>query len=190
MQMLSTMMHLIKKSYFQSMPLFYQMYVVTYIRKCLPVMIIVYLLSACKKEETTTDFSREKLKTEMLNAVNLLRSTGCYCGTDAMPPVKPLTWNDTLAVAAEAHVMDMYLHQYFSHISLDGSAPIQRAMKAGYKGNYIGENIAKEYYTITAVMAAWQQSEAHCKAMMDTLYTEMGAAVTHGYWAQEFGRYK
>jgi uncharacterized protein YkwD len=37
-------------------------------------------------------------------------------------------------------------------------------------------------------MLAWKNSEAHCKAMMDTLYKEFGAAEHSGYWVQEFGR--
>jgi uncharacterized protein YkwD len=53
---------------------------------------------------------------------------------------------------------------------------------------YVGENIAKGYTTIPEVMLAWKNSEAHCKAIMDTLYKEFGASTYNGYWVQEFGR--
>jgi uncharacterized protein YkwD len=105
-----------------------------------------------------------------------------------MPPVPPLVWNAQLGAAAAAHATDMYANNYFSHISPQGSSPIQRAQQAGYTGSYVGENIAKGYTAIGDVMLAWQLSEAHCKAMMDTLYKEMGAAKCNGYWVQEFGR--
>lgn len=155
-------------------------------QKYIQVIVAIYLLcAACKKEETP-----DPSPVQLLNAVNQLRQTGCTCGTTLMPPVPPLVWNDTLAIAAQGHVADMYTHNYFSHIAPDGSSPIQRAAEAGYKGNYVGENLAMGYNTINAVMMAWQNSEEHCKAMMDTLYKEMGAAETHDYWALEFGRYK
>ena len=90
--------------------------------------------------------------------------------------------------AAAEHAKDMYVNNYFSHISPQGTSPIQRAIQAGYTGMYVGENIAKGYTTIPDVMLAWKNSEAHCKAMMDTLYKEFGASTYNGYWVQEFGR--
>jgi uncharacterized protein YkwD len=104
-----------------------------------------------------------------------------------MPPVKPLTWNDTLATAALAHARDMDANNYFNHISPTGTSPIQRAMALGYTGNYVTENIAKGYTSLGPLMEAWQQSEGHCKAIMDSLQTDMGAANVNTYWVQEFG---
>ena len=124
----------------------------------------------------------------MLNQVNALRQTGCQCGSVYMPPVAPLKWNAQLELAAEAHVKDMYTNNYFSHIAPDGSSPIQRAQNAGYTGQYVGENIARGYTDLSSVMTAWQNSESHCQAMMDSLYSEMGAARESDYWVQEFGR--
>jgi uncharacterized protein YkwD len=107
-----------------------------------------------------------------------------------MPPVKPVTWNDTLAAAALAHARDMDARNYFNHISPSGTSPIQRAITLGYTGNTVTENIAKGYTSIEPLMNAWQQSENHCKAMMDSLQTEMGAANVNTYWVQEFGSYR
>ena len=105
-----------------------------------------------------------------------------------MPPVHILTWNDTLEVAAGRHARDMRDKNYLEHISPDGVSPIQRTMEAGYTGNYVGENIGRGYSNINQVMTAWKNSESHCKAMMDSLYYEMGAARADQYWVQEFGR--
>jgi uncharacterized protein YkwD len=148
---------------------------------CLPALLPL----ACKKDATLPD---AQLVPGMVDNVNLLRSKGCRCGTDSMPPVPALSWNAQLATAAAAHAKDMYANNYFSHISPQGSSPIQRAQQAGYTGSYVGENIAKGYTTIGDVMLGWQQSEAHCRAMMDTLYKEMGAGRYDTYWVQEFGR--
>jgi uncharacterized protein YkwD len=142
-------------------------------------------LSSCKKESTA---DQGMLWPEMTDSVNVLRSKGCHCGADSMPPVAPLTWNAQLAAAATEHARDMYVNNYFSHISPQGTSPIQRAIQAGYTGMYVGENIAKGYSTISDVLFAWKNSEAHCRAMMDTLYKEFGASEYNGYWVQEFGR--
>jgi uncharacterized protein YkwD len=142
------------------------------------------LLVGCKKEELA-----ENLHVGMLAQVNQLRQSGCRCGPNWMPPVPPLTWNDTLAQAADVHARDMAAGQYLSHISPSGTSPIQRAADAGYSGTYVGENIARGYYSINQVMMGWQASEDHCRAMMDSLYQQMGAARSGDYWVQEFGRH-
>jgi uncharacterized protein YkwD len=139
--------------------------------------------AACKKE---TNIERD-IRDDMLAAVNVLRQSGCTCGSTQMPAVKPLVWNDLLAEAALAHARDMDANNYFSHISPGGTSPIQRAIVKGYTGRYVSENIAKGYTSIEPLMNAWQQSEEHCKAMMDSLQTEMGAANVNTYWVQEFG---
>ncbi|GAA0556607.1 CAP domain-containing protein [Chitinophaga japonensis] len=147
-------------------------------------IIITCLLYGCKKDMGVA----APWQTGMLEAVNRLRLSGCRCGADSMPPVAPLAWNDTLAAAADLHVKDMYAKQYFDHIAPDGSSPLQRAMRAGYSGTYVGENIGRGYTSVSGVMQAWQDSGEHCRAMMDSLYKEMGAATFRGYWVQEFGR--
>ena len=146
-------------------------------------IIIIMLLAACRKDAPIT----RDIKDDMLTAVNALRQTGCTCGDTYMPPVKPLLWNDTLALAALAHARDMDANNYFSHISPGGTSPIQRAMSLGYTGNYVSENIARGFSSVEPVMEAWKKSEDHCKAMMDSLQTHMGAANVNTYWVQEFG---
>lgn len=152
----------------------------------LAAMVALLLTGGCRKQEDAPVTTLPQV--DMLNAVNAVRASGCTCGTDSMPPVLPLTWNDTLAQAAAAYALDMYTRNFFSHISPEGTSPIQRAQATGYSGKYVGENIAEGYSDLSSVMKAWLQSEEHCKALMDTLYREMGAGRADGYWVQEFGR--
>lgn len=163
------------------------MFVATKMRICnypiLGFVLISFCMMGCQKEETTTEDMRS-----MLVLVNAIRTAGCQCGSDWMPPVKMLTWNDTLAIAAHNHASDMNKREYFDHISPEGTSPIQRTQQVGYSGLYIGENIARGYSSMQDVMAGWKASESHCKTMMDTLYTEMGAGRSETYWVQEFGR--
>ena len=149
-------------------------------------IIIITLLAACRKDAPVI----REVKEEMLTAINTLRQTGCTCGDTYMPPVKPLLWNDTLELAALAHARDMDANNYFSHISPGGTSPIQRAMALGYTGNYVSENIARGFSSVEQVMEAWIKSEDHCKAMMDSSQTHMGAANVNTYWVQEFGSFR
>lgn len=145
--------------------------------------LVMMLWPACHKETTV----EQPIKDNMLAAVNKLRQAGCTCGATWMPPVKPVTWNDTLAAAALVHARDMEARNYFNHISPSGTSPIQRAIALGYTGNTVTENIAKGYTSLEPLMNAWQLSEDHCKAMMDSLQAEMGAAHVNTWWVQEFG---
>jgi len=149
------------------------------------VFLLLFSLFSCKKADLLPG---GQVQYALLDSVNKLRSEGCNCGTVPMPPVKVLTWNNSLADAAKAHAIDMYNNKYFSHISPSGSSPIQRAISAGFTGQYVGENIAEGYNTTGAVMLAWKNSPEHCEAMMDTLYVEMGAYSYNGYWVEDFGR--
>lgn len=153
--------------------------------KPLPTIVwaVLLLASACHKSPSPGGSWQQA----MLDTVNAWRAQGCTCGTDTMPPVPPLTWNDTLTLAAREHVTDMYVHDYFDHIAPDGSSPIQRAIQLGFSGDYVGENIAKGYTSLSAVMQAWKASPDHCQAMMDSIYSSMGAAQDGSYWDQEFG---
>jgi uncharacterized protein YkwD len=149
-------------------------------------VVISLLLADCSSEEPQPQ--RMDLRSELLGAINTMRNQGCQCGQDLMPPVPELTWNDTLEKTSDTHVRDMYLNKYFSHLSQDGTPPIIRAQRAGYEGEYVGENIARGYTRIIDVMDGWKESESHCKTLMDTLYNEMGASETGGYWVLDLGR--
>jgi uncharacterized protein YkwD len=139
---------------------------------------------SCKKEQAPV----EDVHQEMLAAVNTLRTIGCTCGTTYMRPVPAVKWNDKLEVAAATHARDMAVNHYFDHIAPNGSSPIQRAQEAGYMGMYIGENIGSGYHNVQQIMDAWKKSEGHCKAMMDSMYIELGAARYNTFWVQEFGK--
>jgi uncharacterized protein YkwD len=132
----------------------------------------------------------EDIHAELLSAINILRTTGCICGADVMPPVDPVIWNDTLEHSAQDHAVDMYTYNYLSHLSRDGTPPIIRMQRAGYSGIYVGENIARGYFSVADVMKGWKESESHCKNMMDTTYTEIGGAKVADYWVLDLGQPK
>jgi uncharacterized protein YkwD len=150
-----------------------------------PYFIFLILFCACKKEEAAVIDTDETIS--LLNTINKLRVTGCRCGTDTMPAVKILTANAVLAATAIKHAHDMSSRNFFSHISPEGTSPIQRAIQNGYTGLYAGEILGRNYFSVNTVMAAWQLSTEHCRAMMDTIYTEMGAGKSGSYWVVNLG---
>ncbi|WP_428243293.1 CAP domain-containing protein [Gynuella sp.] len=138
------------------------------------------------------------IEAELLAAHNEARSQARSCGGDYFPAVPALTWNCKLASAATVHNQDMIDNNYFDHTGSDGSRPANRAKDAGYNYSWVGENIAAGYNGITSVMDGWLKSPGHCRNIMSSNYTEMGASILDGtsqttysvYWTAMFGRHQ
>lgn len=140
-----------------------------------------------KPIEASVEVAPSSFAEEMLVEVNKYRSTGCKCGRKRMSAVSPLTWNNLLTNAASAHARDMQKNDFFDHKGSDGSNMAERASSAGYRWMFIGENIALGPPDIKTVVAGWIQSPGHCKNIMSSDYTEIGAARAGDYWVQVFG---
>ncbi|MBL7814134.1 MAG: CAP domain-containing protein [Saprospiraceae bacterium] len=135
------------------------------------------------KANSNSDFN-----SQMLAAVNQLRTSGTTCGGETMPPVKPLVLNVKLEKAAVAHTVYMNETNNFSHQGKNNSWPEDRIKAAGYKWDNVGENIGKGYKDIPAAIAGWKESTGHCKQMMSAEVTELGAAKVGSYWCQKFAK--
>ncbi len=138
------------------------------------------------------DKAKEHFKKDLLGRINKLRSEGCHCGSVYMPPAPPLTWNDLLEKAANEHAGDMFVRQYFSHMSKEGLSPKDRVVDAGYglkgyKGYMVGENIAQGQMSVAEVMDGWIKSPEHCRNLMTAGFKEVGVARAGNYWVQDFG---
>jgi uncharacterized protein YkwD len=136
------------------------------------------------------------LSQELLALVNEARATPRTCGAQAFGAAPPVAWNASLAQAALGHSQDMAAKRYFNHKEPGGSAPADRATRAGYRWKQIGENIASGQRSVTEAVAGWLDSPGHCANIMNPAYTEMGAAYAVNpanenrtlYWTQMFGR--
>lgn len=132
----------------------------------------------------------------ILAGVNAARASARTCGTQHFAPAPPVSWNPQLGEAALAHSRDMATRRYFSHRAKDGSQPADRAARAGYAWQRVGENIAFGQSSPEEAVAGWLDSPGHCANIMNPSFTEMGAA--YGivaekrsglvYWTQVFGR--
>lgn len=125
--------------------------------------------------------------------VNELRKDGFQCSSgDPYPPNDtPLKFDCRLWKASQLHSQDMADQNYFSHTSLDGRSPWQRAQEQGISAN--GENIAAGRSTAAGVLDQWKGSNGHCHNMMNPGFTlfaigygySAGANYKH-YWTQMF----
>jgi uncharacterized protein YkwD len=132
----------------------------------------------------------------ILAGVNAARASARTCGNQQFAPAPPVSWNPQLGEAALAHSRDMAARRYFSHRARDGSQPADRAARAGYSWQRVGENIAFGQSSPDEAVAGWLDSPGHCANIMNPSFTEMGAAYGIAaekrsgivYWTQVFGR--
>lgn len=131
---------------------------------------------------------------DILERVNDVRAKPRSCGNQSFDAAPALSWNAALGKTALAHSKDMADKDYFSHQGRDASQVSDRASRAGYRWQRIGENIAAGQGSAEQVMAGWLASPGHCKNIMNPDFTEMGAAyatnpksAATSYWTQVFG---
>lgn len=129
---------------------------------------------------TTTTMAALPATDRVLALVNAERS--------AKPGCDPLVVDERLATAAQGHSDDMAANDYFSHISLDGTTPEQRATDAGFT-SFGGENIAMGQRSPEDVMAAWMGSDDHRDNILNCDFTVIGVGLNDDgwYWTQMFG---
>lgn len=92
----------------------------------------------------------------------------------------PLRVNNELSKAALLKSQDMLRHDYWSHTSPSGVTPWHWLEEVGYGYAYAGENLARNFSSANAVVAAWMASPGHKENMLHQYYTEVGFAVADG----------
>ena len=91
-----------------------------------------------------------------------------------------LTYSDKLSKAAENKAHDMFANNYWSHFSPSGKSPWDFILGSGYKYEYAGENLAKNFLFSQGVIDAWMNSPLHKENLLRPQYTEVGYAVVNG----------
>jgi len=105
--------------------------------------------------------------------------------------MQPLTWDNTLAIAAQAHAEIMALQPQLSHQYPGEDALDLRAAQAGAHFQAIAENIALGP-DVNTLQREWMNSTPHRTNILDPNLTAMGVAVikNHGelYAVVDFSR--
>ncbi len=107
----------------------------------------------------------------MLDGVNTLRPA--RGGT-------PLTLDPLLTAAAATHSRDMAVQNRPWHFGSDGSSPVDRLNRVGYRGRMIGETISETFENELETLAAWMEEASTRDVILDPAATRMGLA-----WYQE-----
>lgn len=92
----------------------------------------------------------------------------------------PLKLSSTLSTAATRKASDMFVKDYWAHVSPTGTTPWQFITSAGYDYLYAGENLAKDFATSEEAVRAWMNSPTHRANILKPEYTEIGLAVMNG----------
>jgi len=128
---------------------------------------------------------------ELFNLLNKLRADGFTCphGTAFAPNSDALKFDCRLWRAAKLHAGDMAENHYFSHTSRDGRSPWDRAADQGVSAN--GENIAAGESNASATLQQLEDSDHHCKNMLDPTFKVAAVGYAAGgsykhYWTQVF----
>lgn len=87
---------------------------------------------------------------------------------------QPLQLSAQLNTAAATHSRDMAQQSRPWHFGSDGSSPLDRATRAGYRGRLIGENISETYETELETIAAWMQQPDTRAIMLDPTARDLG----------------
>ncbi len=118
-----------------------------------------------------TETSRVQFR--MLDSVNALRQAA------GVPPVE---LNAQLNAAAATHSRDMAVQNRPWHFGSDGSSPIERVARSGYRQSMLGENISETFETELETLAAWMEQPDTRDVILERRAEHMGFA-----WYQESG---
>jgi uncharacterized protein YkwD len=106
-----------------------------------------------------------RLQIRMSDSVNALRQAR---------GLVPLQLNANLNASAATHARDMSVQNRPWHFGSDGSSPIQRAQRAGYGGQLLGELISETYETELETLAAWMENPDTRVILLQPEAREMG----------------
>ncbi len=106
----------------------------------------------------------------------------------------PVTINDKLMAAAQAHSMDLAGRGRVSHKGSDGSLPKDRARAFGYNPRLASENVAAGYNNTSDVIRDWTVSKGHNANLLRRGAKHMGMALAYNpkagkqtYWTLLMG---
>ncbi len=108
-----------------------------------------------------------------------------------LPALKP---HPLLFKAAREHSKNMAKQDKLEHV-LDGVKPHERVQKTGYKGGFVGENIAggRAPFPPREAMKLWMESEGHKANILKKEYECIGIGIARSasgemYYTQVFAK--
>lgn len=116
-----------------------------------------------------------------LSSKNIITITNKY--RLANGGLSELKENSKLNFSAEKKLQDMFVKQYFEHMSPEGLGVGDLGEQVGYEYIIIGENLALgNFKDDQALVDAWMASPGHKANILNKRYTEIGVAVAKGVY--------
>ncbi len=98
--------------------------------------------------------------------------------------LKALVESPKLNAAAAKKVEDMFINQYFAHVSPRGLDLEHFLALVGYRDYaVVGENLAMGYANAEEAMAAWKKSPTHYANIIDENYSQIGVGLAGGTYS-------
>jgi uncharacterized protein YkwD len=107
----------------------------------------------------------------MVESVNTLRQAA---------GARPVALDPLLNAAAATHSRDMAVQNRAWHFGSDGSSPLDRLVRVGFRGALVGEVISETYETELQTLGAWMGQPDTRAVILNPAATRLGLA-----WFQE-----
>ena len=116
---------------------------------------------------------------------------------------EPLAEQVQLMAAASGYAHDMAEGNFYGHVGPDGSTLTSRVQAQGYRGGFLGENIAAGQTSARQVVNDWMHSPGHRGNILNCQFNVTGIAMVrqgndqpimgnpvpfYTYWVHDFGR--
>jgi len=106
-----------------------------------------------------------RVRQRMQDGLNTMRAQ------NGLGPLQP---NAELASAAATHAQDLSFQSRPWHWGSDGSSPMQRAERAGYRGAFVGELISETCETEVETVNSWMTESETRQVILDRRANEVG----------------
>ena len=108
---------------------------------------------------------------EIISLVNIERQK------HNLPALKP---NQNLSRAAQAKLSDMFVYEYWDHLSPSNKPPWLFVLDAGYDYAFAGENLAKDFTDNQSLVEAWMESDDHRANILSPDYEDIAVIFGSG----------
>jgi uncharacterized protein YkwD len=145
------------------------------LRPLLVALSMLLVLAGCASEGDgglrLTAADRDDIELRHLDAVNAVR---------ADHGLTPVLLSAELNAAAETHARDISVQQRAWHFGSDLTSPRERAARAGYRGELVGENLSEGSDSDMTVLQSWLNFEDTRAVILDPSARGLGIG-----WYQE-----
>lgn len=135
-----------------------------------------------------------ELELDVIEKINVRRGEGGECDEKEVGVAFALELSPELRCAARKQSRDMARLGELTHVGVDGSEFIDRALDAGYEGIPRTEILAVGYTSSEEVFEQWAASEDHCRALYAQDSDQIGAGVFKTqstlWWVVTIGAYR